>query len=118
VLGKAFRLDLRRRTESHWKQHGKGKKPKGGMGFKFRQPKKRAAPPLKVVRPRPDYNFYWHLEQVRRQGNARDIKPPLGTASWRTFTRAANNDPALKAALDRARQDRKDSGWIRRRKVA
>lgn len=117
AIAKAGRIGCGPHTVRVHNKRPKTARSKPGRRFAFR-PKAPAKPRLKVVRTKPAPDFSWHLAMVAQQGEARQIKPPPGLLSWRTFTRTAESDPALRARLDAAIQARRDAGTFRRKKAA
>lgn len=100
VISKARTLDLPEREVIYKKTP---KKPKArSRSFQIR----RTSVPKRPKPPRHNGDFSWHLRQVAAGANFRDIEPPEGAPSWRTFTRRRVGDPVLQSAYEAARAAR------------
>lgn len=96
VISKSHSLDLPEREVLYTQTP---RKPKTrSRGFQIRQTK-----PKPVPAPRHNNDFSWHLAQVSAGANFRDVPPPAGAPSWRTFTRKRSSDPVMQAAYEQAR---------------
>jgi hypothetical protein len=103
VIGKAYRIPLPPRRV---RIHNQPIRRTRGKGITLR-PKPAPSQPRANPRQPIIHDFSWHIDQIARQSNSRNIKPPPGLASWRTFERTAENSPSLRARSDAAKMQRK-----------
>lgn len=118
AIAKAGRLGLGPHAVEVHERRPKTARHKAGRAFQFRRPAKPSQRRLTLVKTKPKPDFSWHLARIAEQGEARNIAPPAGLLSWRSFRRIAAEDAQLRAQVEAAIQSRREMGCFRRKKAA